>query len=150
MDCVNTGKLQIGLCRWRRPQTCHRQWGRLQRLFLHTIIPAVNQAPSLTLGSLIYCGLLRWPPFRRLLPILIDLCDVTLSFLSSHHDRTESLSCLSMMSLEVPLRGTCFAMLWGPSGDRLRRSCMVFLVEIGSPNRLRLRRSPRKPNNNGQ
>ena len=37
------------------------------------------------LGSLIYCGLLRWPPFRRLLPILIDLCDVTLSFLSCLH-----------------------------------------------------------------
>jgi len=38
----------------------------------------VNQAAEHERGSLIHCGLLRWPPYRRLLPIQVGLYDVIL------------------------------------------------------------------------
>ncbi len=51
------------------PSVCH--WGRLRRLGWGDAYPPVNQAPSLTLGFLIYWGLLKGPPCGRLSPTFL-------------------------------------------------------------------------------
>ena len=48
--------------RWKRPLTCNRHWGRLQRHGLLHDSPLVTQSTSLSLSELPYQGLLRGHP----------------------------------------------------------------------------------------